>query len=226
MTTNKVITPIWLSHVLSVSTPVYGNGVGLRVRTDKNIECGDSCNTVSLSLSNHLGSHVDSPRHFITSGATTETYQPDEWIFNKALIINLTIAPAEIITVKHIEKQCDDVFDADLVLIKTGFEIFRGDRKYWESAPAYSPELAVFLKNKFKSFTAIGMDTLSISSFQHRELGREAHKAFLQNEFRIFEDLSLKELNKNIKLRKVIALPLRFEHSDGAPCSIIGWIDE
>ena len=91
MTQNKAITPIWLSHVLSMNTPVYGNGVGLRVESDKKIECGDACNTVSLSLSNHLGSHVDSPQHFITNGATTESYQPDEWIFNKILIIHLTM---------------------------------------------------------------------------------------------------------------------------------------
>lgn len=224
---SKSTASIWLSHILTKDTPVYGgDGEGVKIKLDKQIECGDSCNTTTLTFSNHLGSHVDAPRHFVSNGIATESYCPDDWIFNKPIILYVTAALSEIITVKHIENQCDSIDDADLVLIKTGFETYRGKNIYWESSPAYEAELADFLKGKFKSFRAIGMDTLSISSFQHRKLGRETHKAFLQKELRIFEDLSLKELNENINLRKVIALPLRFENSDGAPCSIIGWVDK
>ena len=138
----------------------------------------------------------------------------------------MDIRAAEVVTQKHIESLCSNIDDADLVLLKTGFEVHRESNEYWEKAPGYAPELADFLKQRFKSFRAIGMDTISISSYQHRELGHEAHNAFLRNGFRIFEDLALKDIQVDTVLSKVIALPLRFEHSDGAPCTIIGWVND
>lgn len=221
---NEDLKLIWLSHILAKNTPAYGGGDGFSIKHEKEINCGDSCNTVKLSFSNHLGSHVDAPRHFVDDGVTTESYEPNDWVFNKPIIIELEISDSEIITQEHIENICSEVDDADLVLIKTGFEKHRNERKYWETPPGYAPELASFLSSKFESFSAIGMDTISISSYQHRELGRAAHDAFLQNGFRIFEDLTLKALQNQTKLSKVIALPLRFDNSDGAPCSIIGWV--
>ena len=216
---------VWLSHILTRDTPAYGGGKGLLIEKEKQISCGDSCNTAKLSFSNHIGSHVDAPCHFIEMGTTTDSYVPEDWVFTKPLIIHLDMNASEIVTIEHIENLCRNVDDADLVLLKTGFEIHRGNKIYWEKPPGYAPELAEFFISRFKSFAAIGMDTISISSYQHRELGREAHNAFLGKGLRIFEDLSLRELTKNTELSKVIALPLRFENSDGAPCSIVGWVD-
>ena len=54
-----------------------------------------------------------------------------------------------------------------------------------------------------------------------RELGRKAHRAFLSQDIRIFEDLHLLQLTSAMKINQVIAMPLRFENADGAPCTMI-----
>jgi len=215
-----------MSHPLSADTPVYAGGEGISIESEKNICCGDSCNTTKLTLSNHLGSHVDAPRHFIEEGKTTDSYEPSDWVFENPLVVHVEISDSEIINHNHIDKACAKVDDADFVLVRTGFEKYRGQKRYWENQPGYAPELADYLKNRFQSFTAIGMDTISISSCQHRDMGRETHRAFLGNGTRIFEDLSLAVLDKSMLVFKIVALPLRFENSDGAPCSMIGWVGE
>ena len=76
--------------------------------------------------------------------------------------------------------------------------------------------------DRFPSLRAIGLDTISISSFSHRDVGRAAHREFLNSGIRIIEDMKLKNIIEPSKLMRVIALPFRYLGSDGAPTTIIG----
>lgn len=212
----------WLSHVISEKTPAYGGGKGIEISLEKQILYGDSCNTSQWILSNHIGTHVDAPKHFLNNGVTVDQYDPHEWIFTKPCVVNVMVKDDEIIGVEHIEAAEITAFDVDLLMIRTGYEQFRYEPRYWEHQPAYSPKLAEYLGKRFPSFCAIGIDTLSISSYQNRALGREVHCAFLEKGYRIFEDLHLTDIPiKNII--KVIAMPMRVLEADGAPCTLIGW---
>ena len=215
---------IWLSHITDLSTPVYGGGEGLEVLPDKAKSCGDSCNTVILKLPNHIGSHVDAPKHFIEGGMCVDSYSADDWVFTKPLLLDVIIGKSGIIGSSHAGKVLADVnrSDADLILFRTGAEQYRGDEAFWRVPPGFSPELCGYLKSRFPSFKAIGMDTISMSSFAHRDVGREAHKEFLGSGIRIFEDLSLSLIENASSLIKVIALPFRYAKSDGAPTTLIG----
>ena len=46
---------IFLSYFLSNETLLYGNGSGIVLSPDKEIICGDSCNTTNISFPNHSG---------------------------------------------------------------------------------------------------------------------------------------------------------------------------
>jgi arylformamidase len=212
---------VWLSHALTENTPAYGGGKGMEIRSEKQIRCGDTCNTSQWILSSHVGTHVDAQKHFIDDGLTVDQYEPHEWIFIKPYIVYVMVNDGEIIGVEHLERSNISSLDVDLLIIRTGYEKFREKQRYWEQQPAYAPELAEYLGRRFASFSAIGMDTLSISSLQHRALGREAHRAFLEKGYRIFEDLHLRDIPAKT-LIKVFAMPLRIMQSDGAPCTIIG----
>jgi len=215
---------IWLSHVLDEKTPAYGDGKGLEVKIEKNMECGDSCNTVNLSFSNHLGTHVDAPYHFLQEAKRLEEYEPKDWVFTNPILIDLPLDSAEIIGIEYMNNISDLDKEADLILFRTGFERYRTERRYWESAPGFAPELATFLRENFRALKAIGMDTISLGSYQHRDVGVLAHQAFLGSDIRIFEDLSLANIPQGLNLEQVIALPLRFSKADGAPCTVIAWI--
>lgn len=72
---------IWLSYVTSNEAPAYGGGSAFSSTAVKQICCGDSCNTVELFPSNHIGPDVDAPRHFITDARTVTDYSVSDWIF-------------------------------------------------------------------------------------------------------------------------------------------------
>ena len=212
---------IWLSYTLSKNTPAYAGGDGFQIFPEKCISSGDSCNVSKLIFSNHLGSHVDAPRHFLTQGMSVDAYQPKDWFFSSPLLIDLPLRGAELISVDHLSPLLlESTYDCDLLLIRTGFESLRSERRYWESGPGLHPDLANWLKSKFPSLRAIGMDWISVSSFQHREEGRVAHRELLGAGWRLFEDLSLAMVPRGL-IHTVLALPLRIEGGDGAPCTII-----
>lgn len=215
---------VWLSHPLAPDTPAYGGGEGLELHCVKSIASGDSCNTAKLILSNHLGSHVDAPRHFYSGGQAVDTYAPDEWIFSSPSLIDIPLNSPDLITPGHLSVALSETsYDVDLLLIRTGFEACRGDRRFWEAAPGLHPELADWLRTKLPRLRAIGVDCISVSSFQHREAGRAAHKALLGAGWRLFEDLALANLSVDC-IHSVIALPLRISNGDGAPCTVIAEI--
>ncbi len=91
--------------------------------------------------------------------------------------------------------------------------------------PGIHPEVGGYLRELFPRIRAIGIDWISISPYQNRELGREAHRAFFDQEGRnnpvlLIEDM---DLSNDLKgLTEVWASPLRVERVDSAPCTVIG----
>lgn len=215
---------VWLSHVLEIDGPAYGGESIFSIKKQKQLLKGDTCNTSELQISNHFGSHVDVPNHFLHKGKTVSEYQAIDWIFGNPLLIDIVLQDAEILTIQHLEKLFPNQYLADIILFRTGFENFRKEERYWKTNPGFSPELPSYLLAHFPNLKAVGMDSISLTSYQHREIGKAAHINFLSADIRIFEDLSLSQLRQET-LKQVIALPLRFEQADGAPCTVIGFID-
>ena len=217
---------IWLSHVLDSSTPLYGGAKDIRILQEKSILNGDSCNTSMLSFSSHSGTHVDAPLHFVDKGKGVDQYAPDEWYFESIRLLFLKVSPGQIIDMKDLALPgSDEDGTTDMLLLCTDFGANRDREIYWRSGPGLSPELAVMLKKVFPRLRALGMNFISVSSLHDREKGRAAHRAFLNLGIRLFEDMNLCDLNPDIRLKNVTALPLRFKAADGAPCSIIGEIE-
>ena len=79
-----------LSYHLSSKTPLYGNGVGIDFRPEKQIQNNDSCNTMNLSFPNHSGTHIDFPRHFNSKGKSLSDYPAEFWEFNEVQMIDLS----------------------------------------------------------------------------------------------------------------------------------------
>ncbi len=216
---------VWLPHVLAADTPVYGGGPGLEVIQEKCIDHGDSCNTVRLAFSNHLGSHVDAPLHFVADGRSVEDYKPEDWLFHRPLLVDMPVDDTELVKPVRFDTACPaDSTDADLLLIRTGFSRYRNEERYWRFGPGFSAELAPWLRQRLPNLRAVGLDCISIASLQHRDESRRAHHAFLGSGLRIFEDLALGNVAAGSILTSVIALPLRFANGDGAPCSVIGLV--
>ncbi|NUM50652.1 MAG: cyclase family protein [Flavobacteriales bacterium] len=210
---------ISLSHILSENTPAYGNGDKPTFEKVNSIKEGASSNKTRINTDSHLGTHVDFPYHFLEEGKKGEEFLPNDFVFSAPFLIELPVHQ-NLITNQHLSTFTIPVH-TDLLLIKTGMEQFRNEKKYWENGPGMASETALFFKNNFPRLRAIGFDFLSLSSYQHREEGRLAHKNYLSNHILIIEDMKLLLLSKRNKINKVFVAPLLFANCDGAPVYVL-----
>jgi kynurenine formamidase len=219
---------IYLSYPLNSTTPAYGGGATFNVREEKCIKKGDSCNTQYWRLSNHLGTHIDFPKHFDREGKTACDYPAAFWIFDFPFVVDISPIPRDsIIQMENIT--LTGVPDKiDLLIVKTGFSLLRGENIYCKNNPGFAPELAAFLRERFPRLRVMGFDSISVSSFAHRETGRKSHKAFLDDPqpILLLEDMDLSGVDGNSKLKQIIVSPLNVEEADASPCTIFAKIVE
>lgn len=210
---------IYLSYFLDKKTPLYGGSTGIEIIKLNDILKGDTANTKKLSLHNHSGTHIDFPNHFIIDGNVSDDYNADFWIFNNPFLIELDVIENEIILLSE-EKIKSIPASTDFLIFKTGFFKHRKDEKFWKNNPGIHPDLAKKLKTKCPSLKVLGMDLISLTSYQNRELGRTAHKNFLgENNILLVEDMKLDKLT--VSPTKIMCFPLMVKGIDGAPVSII-----
>lgn len=219
---------IYLSYSISLDTPAYGGGNSIKIYHEKSIEKGDSCNTQYWRLSNHLGTHIDFPRHFVQAGKTSGDYSPEFWIFHSPFILDIsTVEPGLIVEPEDVDM--DTVPDnIDMLVIKTGFCQLREKDIYWENNPGFAPSTSTFLRERFPDLRVFGFDSISLSVFAHKETGHEAHKAFLDhpNPILLLEDMDLTKVDNSVKLKQIIVSSLRVDGADGAPCTVFANIIE
>ena len=216
---------VLLSHILRQDTPSYGNRDKVIIRVNSSIKAGETANSSCLVLSNnHIGTHIDVPRHFSVDGKRTIDYPIGDYVFEACQVIDLPRNEACLIGEEDI-KGISIRSDVDLLLIRTGYEGLRGDDAYWNNNPGLAPELADYLRKTYPKLRCVGFDFISVTSWQHRPEGRLAHKAFLapdngDREIWAIEDMSLK--NAPSEINKVVVEPLLVEDGNGTAVTVIG----
>jgi len=218
---------ILLSHFINLKTPSYCDSGIIEINTDRNIDNGDICNSSIIRLSNHTGTHIDCPYHFDQSGAKISDYEICDLIFKKPTLIDLSDITDHYISINDIDKHKFDIIDKDLILLRTGFERFRNEKKYMFDNPIVKAEVFYYLRENFPAVKAIGVDTISISGYNDREAGRAAHRAALCVNPRILliEDMKLNALSTKTKLLTVFAAPIFIENMDAAPATVFAEVE-
>ena len=221
---------ILLSHRLNPATPSYGNRDRIILRTNSSIKQGETANSSCWIFSNnHIGTHIDVPYHFSESGKRTFEIPIDEFIFNKVQLIDIDCDDACLIGISHFEK-FSSIIDKniEILLIRTGFEKFRGNDKYWNDNPGLAPELADYFRINFPSLRCVGFDFISLTSWKYRDIGRLSHRAFLcpeknKKEILVIEDMLLSNIDK--KIFKVVVAPVFMEDGNGGTVTVIAEIN-
>lgn len=214
---------IFLSYKINQETPAYGGKKGFISEIQNSIEQGDSANTSFWNFSNHLGTHIDFPNHFYKNGQTLDDFSPDFWIYNrKDIQILETELPKNELLIKpnYIINRYNQ--KAKVVFLKTNIGRYRNQKKYWKQNPGISPELVDWLRQTFHKIKIFGLDSISVSSWQHREIGRHVHKKFLNPDAPIIliEDMDLSKINQKTDINKLIIAPFRVSRENGCPCTI------
>ncbi len=216
---------ILLSHKINLDTPMYGGKEGFLSKKLSSIELGDSANTSKWEFPNHLGTHIDFPYHFYQNGQTVDDFPADFWIFDGKKIQVLEVNVPEnnfLIEPDHIEKHDFNV-DTEFLILKTNIGKHRNEEKFWKYNPGLNVEMANLIIRNFKKIKVIGLDSISISSWQHRDIGRIVHKKMLdpKNPILFIEDMDLSKVSKDTVFKIVYVAPMMVSKSDGGPCTIL-----
>ncbi len=214
-----------LSYALEETSPVH-KGLNEPKIIHNNQIPDNGYNTYMIHVENHSGTHVDAPGHFIEGAKIISDYMPDELVFGNPLILDIPKGPNELIKIWDISKI--DFNGVDCILFSTGFEKFHGDdpEKYLTQNPGIAPEVVYWIRKNVKSVRCIGIDCVSMSSYQNPESGKETHlNAFKEhNEFGepllLIEDMKLRNV-KNEDLESVIVVPWQIKGIDSAPCTVL-----
>ncbi|WP_231723694.1 cyclase [Campylobacter iguaniorum] len=168
------------------------------------------------------------PYHFYENGQTIENFDTNFWIFNQILFIN--IQPCNLIIENELLSRLVDIKDIgyEILIVKTGICNLRDKDIFWSQNYGFSPKIYDYLSDKFPSIRVFGFDSISVSSFSNRVLGRESHKAFLNpnKPILLLEDMDLRNVNEYTKFKEIIISPFRVARCDGLPCTIFGRIDD
>ncbi len=219
---------IFLSHILDENTPTYGDRNRFKQIKKSDILNGDVANNTNILTTVHIGTHIDMPYHFYKNGQTIEDYDADFWIFKKSLVLeikqdNLIINEQLIDRLKYIED-----IGYDILIVKTGICNIRYSDKFWKENFGFHGDIYDYLIDYFPSIRVLGFDSISVSSFVNRMIGRESHKRFLnpKKPILLLEDMDLRYINEELDIKKIIVSPLRIANCDGLPCTVFGVLND
>lgn len=216
---------VLLSYSIEESMPLYGATPHPKVEKFSSIEEGDTANTSIITMHNHTGTHIDFPNHFFEEGMNSSGYTIDDFIFNNPIVVDIPCSPDDLIFPEQLNPFIHELNEADILLIKTGFGKKRETGIYSTHNPGIHSDAIRYLRSDFKNIRAIGIDSISISSYQHREEGRKAHKEALcindnyGKPIMLIEDM---DLDYTDEFKRVLALPINIRDLDGLPCTVIG----
>ncbi len=210
-----------ISYPLSSKSPLYPGTPPLVFHPLKSMKLGDSSDTTAITVSSHSGSHIDAPRHFCHDGKAV----------SDILSNSISVAPVYCITINRtsdnpiraldIEPAISSCEDAAGIFIRTGMYLLRNtdSLRYCSHHPWIHPEVPPFLRKHCPEIQIFGTDTISISNPDHREEGRECHRAFLcsRKPILLVEDLDLSYPSLSKGSLKVTIHPWIVDKLDGVP---------
>lgn len=184
-------------NIVDISRPLlttieYPGDPETRLDTVRSIEKGDECNLSAVYACVHTATHADAPSHFLEGGDTIDKADLNKYI-GQCTVIEV---PPGVITGEYVNKYFPK--HCDRLLIKGDAQSF-----FMESAVYELLDMGLCL---------IGTDADSVGKSGSQ---MKTHKAFLQNDIAIIENLDLSEVEAGDYY--LIALPVKMGEIEGAP---------
>jgi len=200
-----------LTVPLDSNTLVFPGNPKILISSAATIE-KDGCNVLSLSLSSHVGTHIDAPFHFIKNGKKLSDFEPGHFV-GQAVVIDCR-GQKEI----SLDRQALSIIQPDdIVFLFTGHTDAWNTERYYSDYPTLSKPTAKALVAKQVKF--IGVDSPSPDKKPF-----PLHYIFLEKDILIIENLT--HLHGLVGKRfQCIVAPLKIENADGAPCRVLGIVD-
>jgi arylformamidase len=198
-----------ISQVIRPGIPVWPGDQKYLHRWTMCMKEGDSCNVSAVTMTAHLGAHVDAPLHCNEDGLDVA-----------AISLRPYIGPARVISVApQKEIAAGDLKDkawegVERVLFKTRASS-EPEGRFERDYVSISEDAAEFLGEK--GVLLVGTDAPSVDAF--RSATMKIHKILLNRGVAILEGIRLNHVAPGDY--ELISLPLRFAGLDGSPVRAI-----
>jgi len=176
-------------------------------------------NTSFIDAFVHTGTHIDTAFHVSKDGSKLGDFSIEDFVFERPLLLDIQKADEEKITAADLRPHEDQLGEADLLLVWTGFSKHRSrdPERYIMKQPGFSQDAAEYLVSLPKMRCA-GGDFLGIENIPE---GRKAeppfptHAKFLltSKPFLILEDPNLEPL-RGKTLKRAFLVPLLFPEAE------------
>ena len=193
----------------------------------------------SFCSAEHGGTHLDAPIHFAEGRKTVDALAPEQLI-GKAVVVDVSdraLKDADYLVSKqdlmNWEAEHGTLPDASILLLRTGYGQFWGDRQRYLGTSLTGPEAIPSLHfpgldpaaadwlTKSRNIKAVGLDTPSIDYGQSSLF--ETHRILFAGNIPAFENLA--NLEKiPVSGAWIFALPMSIAGGSGAPLRAVAWV--
>lgn len=213
---NNAIMTVSEANFIDLTSPITSNTVVFpgdpTFQKEKICSIDNKCcfNLFKISMSNHMGTHIDFPAHVIPDGKTSSDYALSQ-LSGNGIIIHVPEAYAAI-TRNFIEKQF--IKKNDIVFFKTANSTFNKQTPLQEKFVYIESEAAqALLKLQVKM---VGIDYISVDNIHDENL--TMHKLLLSHNILIVENLELAGVDPGRCFLSV--MPLSIPEMDGLPARV------
>ena len=209
-----------LTQTIKNDMPVYPGTEKPKLNAANTIEKDGFCETL-LEMFSHTGTHTDSPAHLFAHGKSLDKFDASHFC-GRAVMLDCTGLPENFrITKDMLLTLGEKLRKADFLILKTGWEKYWNDEKYFCGFPCIDTDAAKYLADSGKK--GIGVDAISVDPVG---VPLDVHKILLGTDnFIIVENLcNLDEIGCDEF--EFCSLPLKFERADGAPTRAIAKIGD
>lgn len=178
----------------------------------------DGWNLEQVTMNLHTGTHMDAPAHMAHFRKTLDQFAVIEFQGNMVFVPCNHKQAGEPITVEDLKPYEDRLNGESVVILYTGW----GEKRSWTKefifeSPYLSNEGAAYLAQK--GIRGVGIDHFSIGGTG--EENEETHRLILEAGIWVAEGLILNDPALREGKWLVMALPLKFRETGGAPARVV-----
>jgi kynurenine formamidase/glycosyltransferase involved in cell wall biosynthesis len=203
-----------ISVPLSDEIPSWPGSIGYTRSLGQSMEDGAPVNASEIEMDVHCGTHIDAPRHFLSTGATVDSI-PLPVLIGPCAVVDLADC-ASISSADLISRIGEDGPWPGRVLFKTS------NSGLWKASPVFCPNYVALTADAAtllaeRGTRLVGIDYLSIQRFED---GPEVHEILLAAGIVILEGLDLSRVAAGPY--ELMCLPLRLgDGAEGAPARAV-----
>lgn len=207
-----------MSEWIDISVPLrtgmvhWPGDIPVAIRQTSDMQKGAVANLRTLSMSAHIGTHMDAPLHFVADGRSIDTIPFDATV-GAARVIE--IAGEAAITRSELESHEPRLGERLLFKTRNSKVAWADCRYFLKNYVALDADAAAYLVEC--GVRTVGIDYLSIGPYGDQ--GVKTHQAILGAGIWVIEGLNL--ANVEAGSYELVCLPLKIAGGDGAPARAI-----